>query len=312
MGLVFSGQPVTFGVIDTSSVNLMITNICSTLLSVGWTAVPYLSSGFDMTAISPQGKTVTARIYDPADPSWPDNVAIQFRSGLGAGMVHYLLAFNNSGLGVFHAYTIWANCCSLFLGMEGDSGAGYIQFPASTFPQGNRAFQGAIPWIPPGGANEVWFTAGEFDGTLDRSDCVSFRRDYFCNAYSINIDGITTRTYPDAAAALQVSALKAVKYANGGFPNGYCLVDGSPLVTDPLLLESGSIFGQLYDAALLSAPSALDDVFHVKDTVRKYSFQGFNFCGSYPGIFRADDSQFFSLLLSTGIVVADGVSNSGY
>jgi hypothetical protein len=275
------------------------------LLDVGWEHVSVYENGWLYQLESPQELLVRCRIWNPAvDATYTrPHFALQFLSAsdpLTTGHIHRFFAgwepdFEGDTR-EFTEYKVWANRCSIFIGAVHPD-------PRDNQP---RAVQGGIPYAysatsptpecaaenpAPEETNELWWSAGDDTGTYDEtapfpSCAMNFRNNYWCQRYSLCHNGtivnrvLGTPTLANETSALQLGILRAAYYWNPlieHWPDGFVRRDMTPLATEPFLIDNGIvfaglyntgiIFGELYDAVLVSRPMELDAPETIWETV---------------------------------------------
>jgi hypothetical protein len=332
VAIAFSNQHVVKGVIPAGPPLTCLAALHGYLLRAGWASVPY-SNGHHYVFTSPQGLSSGCRIWYPADSDYPNCMALQMVSQTDGdeGLVHHFLAGYDAQYPgdplAFSQYRIWANCCSLFLAAPGVEMSGY--WPSSVSCGVPFAYGAVEPTVacsalnPSAGVTgEIWWSGGDDGGRPlvfgERWDLPAFRSAYYCTRYSWGYNGairsIDGRGLP-VTGLLQFLTLKPALFYPNAFSNGLRCEDLSPLIHDPLLVESGTIYGQLYDVCLESMPTPLEHVEQISDTVNgtltnwiNYSKQNLGF-GASPGV---DDSEFYSLLLFTGDATSGPPDNLAY
>ena len=257
------------------------------LLDVGWTKISAYDNGWLYQLESPQELLVRCRIWNPAiDATYTrPHFALQFLSAsdpLVTGHVHRFFAgwtpLFTGDTREFTEYRIWANQCSLYIGAVHPD-------PRNNQP---RAVQGGIPYAygateqtpecaaenpaPTEATNELWWSAGDDSGTYDEfasfpSCAMNFRNNYWGQRYSLCHNGtvvnrvLGTPTLENETSALQLAILRASYYWNPlieAWPDGFVRRDMTPLASEPFLIHNATIFGELYDAVLVSRPMEFD------------------------------------------------------
>lgn len=294
MGLAYSNGPIRYEAIPASPPEDFIAALDPILLDCGWVKLgTYGDLGFEYLITSP-GQTLRARcrIWFPDDAAWPDCLALQFLSAVNPaieGFVHHFVAgftnmFPEDDRG-FSQYAVWADVCQIFIGAV---------HPRSweLFP---RAVQGGVPFAsgkveatpmcaaqtpPPSEAtNELWWSAGDDSGVYDEifapGSSANFRNSYFCQKFSfchnqllVNAE-IGSPTIPTEANALQVAIVRSAINWNSlvkDWPYGFVYPDMSPLANNPLLVYNATIYGELWDAVLISRPMDLGETEQIHET----------------------------------------------
>jgi hypothetical protein len=271
------------------------------VLECGWVRLGDYLNGSEYKLTSLQSLTCRCRIWFPVDTvySTRPHFAMQFLSDAvpaSAGYVHHFFAgwapLFTGDTREFTHYEVWCNQVSIFIGAVHPD-------PRNNQP---RAVQGGIPWgtgatapTPECGAqtpppevetNELWWSSGDDAGVYNEfatdASCVwSFRSQHVAMRYSLMHNGtltnITNLIYPAEGAitlakeedALQLGILKTAilwSQLTQQFPDGFIYRDRTPLALTPFLIHKGHILGQLYDAALISRPYALDEVETIVET----------------------------------------------
>jgi hypothetical protein len=314
MGLAFSELRI---VMDTISANpaSFLTDLHALLLAARWTAAPYLT-GHVYACQSPQELAVQVRIWDPADADFPDCVAFQWVSSVDPfpeGLIHHVY------LNAAETCDVWVNCCSLFVARTGqaheDSFLGFrplsvcggIPYAAGlTTPTAQCAAQS------PAAAEttaELWFSSGADTGIpmFAQPSLESWRSGHICKRFTFCRNGVLSNAENAIEQdALQLGIFRPPGYSSGGsfvfLPAGIRFTDNTPMAGDPLIWLHGTIYGQLYDACLLSAPMSLGATEEIYESDIDRTTQWTNHSiGATNVPFRGDDGSLFSLLLLTGI-----------
>lgn len=287
MGLAYTNGPIRYGTVPASPPEDFIAAIDAMVLDAGWTKLgPYEDNGFEYQIQSPQALLARCRIWFPDDAAWPNCLAIQFFSAIDPdiqGMVHHFVAgfentFEGDDRGFTH-YVVWVNMCQLFIGAVHPRS--WEKFP--------RAVQGGIPFAagavtgtpecqaqtpaPPETTQELWWSAGDDSGVYDEistlpGSMANFRNSYFCQKFSFCHNSqlvnaaIGNPTIPTENLALQVAIVRSAIDWNAltiSWPLGFVYPDMSPLANNPLLVYNATIYGELWDAVLISRAMDLEE-----------------------------------------------------
>jgi hypothetical protein len=314
MGLAFTSKPIIMDTISASPATFL-TDLHAMLLAAGWTAATYLT-GHVYACESPQNLAVQVRIWNPSDPNFAGCAAFQWVSSVTPnpeGLIHHLY------MDVDTTHTVWINCCSLFIARTGISHRSFPHLPVSVC--------GGIPYAAglttptpqceaqsPSAAEEtteLWFSSGGDSGValFGAPTLESFRSGHICKRFSFCRNGVIS-SYPEVLEqdALQLGIFRPAGYASpiGGatvfLPGGIRFTDNTPMAGDPLLWLRGHIYGQLYDACLLSVQMDLEATEEIYETEGDRTTHWVNHStGDTNVLFRPDDGTLFSLLLLTGI-----------
>lgn len=320
MGIAYSELPI---IQDTISADpgTFLDDLHAVLLAAGWSSDPY-DTGHVYACLSPQGFAVQVRIWDPADSDFPDCFAFQWVSSYDPypeGLVHHLR------MGAGFDYSVWANCCSLFIARPGYTHTGDF-LPWSV--------HGGIPWASgvtaatpqceaqspaaPAVTTELWFSSGADNGQAGFGDFHSqnFRSSNFCQRFSFfrngsNLGGDGVNEGP----ALQIGVLRPAGYLNNRRPTGFeaagiLWAGGTPMGVDPVISVHGIWYGQLYDSCLLSKQMALEATEQIYETDGDKLTDWINYMRGLG--FTLADARFSSILLLTGGPAATVVENIAY
>jgi hypothetical protein len=291
MGLALTEGEIRFAQVAAIPQAAFLTTVNTMVLECGWVRLGDYLNGSEYKLISPQSLTCRCRIWFPTDTvySTHPHFAMQFLSDAtpaATGHVHHFLAgwaaeFTGDSR-VFTHYEVWCNKVSIFIGAV---------HPQSRNNQ-PKAVQGGVPWAtgitaptpacsgqtpePISGTDELWFSAGDDAGVYSEStpapSCVwNFRNQHVAMRYSLMHNGTLSNisiplagmTMEKEEGALQLGILKTSymwSQLTQQFPDGFIYRDRSPLAVVPFVIHKGYLLGQLYDAALVSRPYALDEV----------------------------------------------------
>jgi hypothetical protein len=281
VGLAFSDSDIRRATIVASPPATFIANLDAILLDVGWTKLDDYENGFLYQLQSPQSLLARCRIWFPDDGAWPNCLALQMLSAADpdvVGTVHHFVAGYTAEFEgdtrAFGLYVVWADVCQLFIGASHTSSW-------QTIP---RAVACGIPHAygsvmateqcskqtppPPEITNELWWSAGDDFGTYqDLGSAANFRNSYFCQhssfCHNLELENqhFTSATIPAETPSLQLGIVRSAINWNVGqndWPSGFIWPDGAPLANNPLVIHQGKIYGQLWDAVLVSRPMALE------------------------------------------------------
>src|SRR5260370_38087062 len=127
----YSKTTIKLGLIPAGPQATLIADLFTVLTTAGWVGVTYLT-GYEFTITSPQNLTAKCRIWDQADSTFPNCIAIQFVSTADpqkVGYVHHLEAGHAPSFGgdplAFTQYLVWANACQFFIGQPGATRNGF-------------------------------------------------------------------------------------------------------------------------------------------------------------------------------------------
>lgn len=329
MALAYTNKPCTYVQIAATPALAFLATLKTTLLGVGWQWVSAYDNGDLYQIQSPQGLKVRVRIWYPNAAPYVDCFALQLQSAnfpSTVGYVHHFIAGYSAApvAAQFTHYAVWANCCSLFIGAVHANPAygaliravhcGVPFTVLATEPTPECAEQRATAPL----TNELWWSAGDDTGTgLDIGSgpppAADFRNSYFCQRYSLmhnttDMSATAGTPYPNVESQLlQLCVMKANYYWNalgGLWSAGFIRPDNSPLAYDPMLASQGYIFGQLYDACLLTKPMALEAAEDIHETTptdvlthwRNYTLSRAIFISTFKA---RDEGRCYSLLLLT-------------
>lgn len=333
MGLAYTNLPVTSTLITATPPLTFLSALNSLLVAVGWTRLGNYDNGSYYQIDSPQGLRARVRIWYVNTPTSPNCFVLQCYSHadpLTVGLEHRFVAgkteaFPGDG-SAFTTYRVWANCCQLFIGAA---------HPFSWLETWPRAVECGVPHSyqattptplctreTPASSmtNELWFSAGDDNGqTFDVLGMtgearVNFRNSFFCQRYTLVHNGNVlfagdtgNPTVPVEANAFQLDILRSNfnwPGTYGYFSNGFTRPDGSPLAYNPMLSYQGYIFGELWDACLLSVPMGIDTTEDIFESQRGITTRWINYARSHGvqvGTFESrDEGRCYSLLLLTG------------
>lgn len=302
--------------------------------ALGWESEEYLN-GHVYLLNSPEGFSCLLRIWhkDNTDPHYPDCYAFQFLGNYEsapAGQVHHISSKGFSPFAPFY-YRIWANACQIFIARVGvrqssaDLGAvahkPYSVCGGVLYPLDDLAPTAPCAAATPGSVEattELWWSAGDDGGNGAASRTVeSFRSGHICRRYSFCHNGNVSSTdfATSESDALQLVIMRPGGYA-GNSPRGWndgfrFLLDTDPVQTEPFIASGGIIYGQLYDALLLSKPYALEQIEDIEETsVIEDELGGFtlsrytkwinhtrNFPNQHPLGSLPDDGRLYGLML---------------
>ena len=338
MAFAYSNQPIYTSLISAGASKFALITLLYDFLTTAMWPSTVVTGGYEFVITSPQGLTGILKIWDDANPDFPNCIALQMIStsdNTNKGFVHYLQiayppSFPGDGLG-FSQYLVWANACSLFIAEPGEAMNGF--FPRS-FSCGIPFAYGAVtPAAPcvgtvptPYVTNEMWWSAGDSTsaaiGGYDITAC-SFRTDYLCNYSSFMYNGgIANQSYPPQTQALQLLILRPSQnvflgygwYIPAGAGYGLVEADETPKIYDPILAgyiggSGATIVGEMYDVCLLSMATALEETIQLNGT----SSTGIwvNYTYNVPSTFEGrpfggDDGRLYSLLLLQATPVSFG------
>jgi len=266
MSLAFSDLPIAQGTISADPATFL-DDLHILLTSAGWTSATY-DNGHLYACVSPQGLAAQVRIWYPDDPDFDNCFAFQWitsTSPISEGLIHHLRS------DAARTYSIWANCCSLFIGRPGVTHADLVPWSVCggipytyglVAPTDQCAAQSPAP---PDTTTELWFSAGSDSGVAGfaAATVFSFRDSSYCARFSFSRNSVVSNvTSAIESDALQLGVLAPSGYLNNrrpsGFESGLLFVDGTPLATDPIISVAGIWYGQLYDACLISKPMSLE------------------------------------------------------
>lgn len=232
------------------------------------------------------------------DPEYPCCYAFQFHSNYEDGPTGHIHHISAKGYWPYEAfdYQVWANKCQLFIGRLGVRQAiadhvghfpfrpysvcGGVAHPLDTVAAVSRC-TGSVPTIT--ATTELWWSAGDDDGNGVVDDIgnyntvESFRSGHICRRYSFCHNGaVHSPAYADSeSACLQLAIMRPPGYGPGilvptpydtGWEFGFRFFDGDPVQSEPFLIFGNTIYGQLYDALLLSAPYELEEIETIRET----------------------------------------------
>lgn len=333
MALAYTDSLIRYETVAVEPLADFIAALDAILVDVGWEKISAYENGWLYQLASPQELTARCRIWNPAvDATYTKpHFALQFLSAvdpLKVGHVHRFFAgwapLFGGDTREFTHYNVWANQCSLFIGAV---------HPESRDNQ-PKAVQGGIPYAygateqtpecgaenpPPAEAtNELWWSAGDDEGTYRQfpagpTAALSFRSCYYAMRYSFCHNGAVTNfdtenpTLPVEANLLQLGILKASYYWTGQtytWAEGFVYPDLLPLASEPYLIHNARIYGELYDAVLLTKPMALDtnESIYESEFLRTTDWVNYSYhSGIFISTFRErDEAECSSLLLLTG------------
>lgn len=327
MAVAYTSKPTAYLQIAANPPLTFLSNLKALLLSVGWVWVSAYDNGDLYQIESPQHLKARVRIWYPNSTAYPNCFAIQMQSAnfpATVGFTHHFLAgYTGPDSGaVFSSYAVWANCCQLFIGAVHTApwygnllravqcGVPYTLLPTEVTPECEE--RGTTPPI----TNELFWSSGDDTGSgwgvfTSPPSLANFRNSFFCQRYTLYHD--TTDMSNNAgtpytgveAQLLQLCILRSNYYWNAltnTWPEGFVRQDLTPLAYDPLLASQGFIFGQLWDAVLVSKPMALEAREDIIETEPKEIFtkwSNYSLSHSIQISFSrdADEGRCYALLL---------------
>src|SRR4030095_8932170 len=257
--------------------------------------------------------------------------AIQFRSHADISKVGHVHHFE-AGHPVFLDWgftdiVVWANSCQIFIG---------ALHPRSETDTLARAASGGIPYAygaveptcpDPGPATaittEMWWSAGDewtgispaflANSPVGSGPAPNFRNSYFAMRYSfcrngiVNNRAINTLVDPVVeSTALQLGILRTAYYWNAlgtnVWPDGFVRLDETPLANNPLLSENRTLYGELWDACLVSHAMELEAEEEIFETATMLRTTWVNYTKGYglmlgPAVLRNEGACYSLLLL---------------
>jgi len=329
MGLAYTNLPTDSVLIAATPPLTFLSDLNTLLVSLGWTRLGDYLTGSYYEIESPQGLKARVRIWYVDTPTSPNCFTLECYSHadpLTVGLEHRFVAGYAGIPGDpknFSTYRVWANCCQLFIG------AVHAQSWVDRWP---RAVQCGVPHSYQATAptplctretpasqmtNELWFSAGDDNGQdfsisgMNGTTRVDLRNSFFCQRYTLVHNGnvlysgdIGNPTVPVEANALQLDILRSNFNWNATFTyfsNGFTRPDGSPLAYNPLLSFQGYIFGELWDACLLSIPMTIDTTEDIFESETGITTRWINYAKAHPvdisTFVTRDEGRCYSLLL---------------
>ncbi len=275
MGLAYSNLPIVQATIS-ASLSTFLGELNTLLVSAGWMSTPY-NNGYEYSILSPQGLGGKCRIWYPNAVGYANCFVLQAISPTTGdlGLLHYFESRRAQAFAWdtewFDNYRVWANSCSLFIGEPGRTKTRF--YPRSVsfgVPYAYGAIAPAIcegQTIPSGEVtSELWWSGGTDSGVagFSRDTALDFRSSYLCQRSSFGYNGSianTTQLTSEHPDCLQLAILRpsaAPNFLGPYWADGLRFIDEDPLALNPLLCHAGLIYGELYDACLLSAPMELE------------------------------------------------------
>ena len=318
------------------------------LTGLGWISEVYLN-GHVYLLESPSLFTCQMRVWHKGsgDASYPNSYAFQFLGnyvGAGVGQVHHISSSGHE-FGANFDYRVWANQCQIFIARPGvrqaraEYGTTFAYKPYSMCGGILHPLDRIAPFVAcqlqSGPAaeetGELWWSAGDDDGKGGVFDedfgqesygtVESFRSGHICRRYSFCHNGSVTAVEfaSTELQSLQLCILRPGGYGGDRSPQGWdngfrFLVDARPVQVEPFLALGGTIYGQLYDALLLSAPYELEATERIEETkaikdaagdLTKSRYTNWvnhtkNYTNRYVLGPQLDDGRLYALMLLTG------------
>lgn len=368
----YTDRTIISGLANAASPASLLADLHTLIMSQGdWVATVF-SNGHEYTIHSPQasfaGPTFGAkvRIWNPADPSFPDCIGIQFLSldSSAIGLIHHLQTNRVSGdFGVppLPNYLVWINQCSIFVAPPGLSR--YVNFGQV----GKVSFSGGVPRIYTISAvkgngqivyvTDAWWSGSDECNNIGLGVSKAFRNSFYCGYFStyyatLDLDpgnpspvyqGLRLNNTPISftpgsgtvtplLTALQLGSVKTgplgdFSYRLSTFPDGILwwgpAADGSQphaFWYEPSLLWAdtdttiATLVGQIYDAALASAPLPLEAEFETTVGLTKRTWRNY-LLNRNDSAFLWDDARVLALMLmltKTVIPTQGGESAGGF